>query len=164
VRAALRGRTGATGGDETRRPVTVLAYAAMADELDLGPLIEALRGRGARILYPRVRGPELELAAAPDSSVLAIGHRGVREPQGPTIDPDVVDLALVPGVAFDVHGARLGHGGGHYDRLLPRLPDTCVTVGVAFACQVVPRVPLESHDRRVDVVVTEAGAHRREGD
>lgn len=149
------------GLPELRMASTVLTYAALADELDPAEVLPRLRDRGVRTLFPRVRGDELELVVASDLLALSLGYRGVREPTGPTIDPAVVDVALVPGVAFDVHGGRLGQGGGHYDRLLAVLPPTCTTVGVCFACQVVPHVPLDDHDRRVDVVVTEAGVHRR---
>lgn len=146
-----------------RRAGNVLLYAALPEEVDVGGLVAPLTGSGARTLFPRVRGEELELVAARDLLTLTLGYRGVREPAGPSIDPAVVDVAIVPGAAFDVHGGRLGNGGGHYDRLLPRLAETATTIGVCFACQVVPRVPLEAHDQPVDVVVTEAGIHRRVG-
>lgn len=139
----------------------VASYAALADELDPAQMLPRLRERGIRTLFPRVRGEQLELVAASDLLTLTLGYRGVREPTGPTVDPAVVDVVLVPGVAFDVHGGRLGAGGGHYDRLLARLPEHTTRIGVCFACQVVPRVPREDHDELVDVVVTEAGVHRR---
>lgn len=145
-----------------RQARNVLLYAALPDELDVGPLVAPLIAAGVRTLFPRVRGDELELVAARDLLALALGYRSVREPAGPSIDPAVVDVAVVPGTAFDVHGGRLGHGGGHYDRLLARLAEDTVTIGVCFSCQVVPRVPREEHDERVDLVVTEAAVHRRE--
>ncbi|MFP5308684.1 MAG: 5-formyltetrahydrofolate cyclo-ligase [Actinomycetes bacterium] len=147
---------------EVRRARTVALYAALAEELDPVGALPALVERGVRTLFPRVRGERLELVAASDLLTLQLGYRGIREPVGPAIDPAVVDVVVVPGVAFDVHGGRLGQGGGHYDRLLATLPEGCVAIGVCFACQVVPRVPLEAHDLPVDVVVTEAGVHRRE--
>lgn len=143
-----------------RRARHVLLYAALADEVDLGPAVGPLRSRGVRTLFPRVRGPELELVAASDLLTLQLGYRGVREPAGPKVDPAVVDVAVVPGVAFDPHGGRLGHGGGHYDRLLARLPQTTVLIGVGFACQVVPSVPRDEHDLPVDLVVTDHRVHR----
>jgi 5-formyltetrahydrofolate cyclo-ligase len=146
---------------ELSRTRCVALFAAMPEELDPSAIVPVLVQRGARTLFPRVRDDRLELVAATDLLTLRLGYRGVREPAGPAIDPSVVDAALVPGVAFDVRGGRLGHGGGHYDRLLAELPDDCVTIGVCFACQVVPQVPREDHDRDVDIVVTEAGVHRR---
>lgn len=145
---------------ELRSVRTVLLYAATPVEVDTSGLIEPLRHRGVRLLFPRVRGDALDLVAAADLATLEHGFRGIREPVGPRVDPEAVDVALVPGVAFDPCGGRLGHGGGHYDRLLARLRDDGVRVGVCFACQVVPRVPLEEHDEAVDLVVTEHATYR----
>jgi 5-formyltetrahydrofolate cyclo-ligase len=148
---------------ELRRARTVLLYAAAGDELDVGGLVAPLREAGARTLFPRVRGDHLELVAAADLLTLTLGYRGIQEPVGPAIDPSVVEVAVIPGVAFDLRGRRLGRGGGHYDRLLATLPDTCVRIGAAFSCQVVPAVPHQAHDQPVDLVVTERAAHRNTG-
>lgn len=145
---------------ELNRSSTVLLYAAHDEEVDLAALSSYLLARGIRTLYPRVRGDDLELVAASDLLTLQLGYRGIREPAGPRIDPDVVDAAVVPGLAFDVLGGRLGGGGGHYDRLLATLPEDALRVGVCFACQLVPRVPLDQHDEVVDVVVTERATYR----
>jgi 5-formyltetrahydrofolate cyclo-ligase len=145
---------------ELRRLQTVLLYAALPDELDVGGLVGPLRSAGVRTLFPRVRGDHLELVAAADLLTLTLGYRGINEPTGPAIDPAVVDAAIVPGVAFDPHGARLGRGGGHYDRLLAQLPEDCVRIGVCFSCQVVPSVPVAAHDEPVDLVVTDRAVHR----
>ena len=145
---------------ELQRPGHVLLYAAMPEEADLARAVGPLRERGVRTLFPRVRGEQLELVAASDLLTLQLGYRGVREPTGPRIDTEVVDVAVVPGVAFDPHGGRLGHGGGHYDRLLAQLPEDSLRVGVCFACQVVPRVPRLAHDEPVDVVLTERARYR----
>lgn len=139
---------------------TVLLYAALREEVDLAGLVAPLRERGARTLYPRVRGTSLDLIAAADLRTLQLGHRGVREPAGRAVDPEVVDVAVVPGLAFDPRGGRLGGGGGHYDRLLCRFPAGTLRVGVAFDCQLVPWVPIEPHDEPVHVVVTERSVHR----
>ena len=147
---------------DLRRTRTVLVYAAMADEVDLGELVGPLHERGVRLLFPRVRGPELELVETADLLTLRLGFRGIREPTGPSVDPGLVEAALLPGSAFDPHGGRLGQGGGHYDRLLARMPERCLRVGVCFACQVVPRVPLDVHDEPVDLVVTERARYRTE--
>jgi 5-formyltetrahydrofolate cyclo-ligase len=149
---------------EVRDATTILLYAAQPTEVDLAPLVRPLRERAVRTLFPRVDGDDLALVATADLRTLQLGYRGIREPVGPRIGPEVVDVALVPGVAFDPLGGRLGQGGGHYDRLLARFPDRCVRIGVCFACQMVPRVPRAPHDEAVDLVVTEhavyhAGEH-----
>ena len=143
------------------RPVrTALLYAPAPEEPDLTPLTAALRGRGVTTLLPRVRGEHLELVATTSSHQLVSGFRGILEPPGRAEDPRIVDAAFVPGVAFDLHGGRLGQGGGHYDRLLAELDESVVRIGVAFACQIVPAVIREPHDEPVDLVVTERAAHR----
>lgn len=144
---------------ELLRARTVVTYAARADEADLAGALAHLHDRSIRTLFPRVRDDDLELVAATDLLTLTLGYRGIREPVGPNVDAGVVDVALLPGVAFDVVGGRLGHGGGHYDRLLGRLPPHALRVGIAFSCQVVPRVPREDHDEPVDIVVTEKATY-----
>lgn len=145
---------------ELRRARTVLLYAATGHEADPAGLLPTLRARDVRTLFPRVRGDHLELVDASDLRMLQLGYRGIAEPVGVAIDPAVVDLAVIPGVAFDLLGDRLGQGGGHYDRLLEALPPATTRVGVCFACQVVPRVPREDHDARMDFIVTDRTTHR----
>jgi 5-formyltetrahydrofolate cyclo-ligase len=84
------------------------------------------------------------------------GYRGIPEPRAetPQVHPDDVTLALVPGVAFDAAGRRLGYGGGYYDRLLPLIARDVPRVAGAFDLQVVDHVPAAAHDHAVDVVVT----------
>jgi 5-formyltetrahydrofolate cyclo-ligase len=135
----------------------VLAYAATAEELDPAPLVAALRARGARIAYPRVcESGALTLHWCEEDAALARGYRGIAEPaaDSPQASPDDFDLVLVPGVAFDASGARLGMGGGFYDRLLPRLSAGAMNVGLAFDEQIVERVPAEEHDVRLGAVIT----------
>lgn len=136
----------------------VLAYAALADEVDLSEVIRRARLDGRRVLLPRVVDDELEVVAAQDE--LRPGFGGVPEPDGPAVSADDVAVSLWPGVAFDPQGGRLGRGGGHYDRLARRLPPQAVRVGVAFAVQMAPNVPRAVHDELVDVVITERGVYR----
>jgi 5-formyltetrahydrofolate cyclo-ligase len=140
---------------------TVLAYAATSDEVDVDPAVSEFRARGVRTLYPRVHGENLDLVPVRDLLDLVDEYRGVREPRGAPADPTTVDAVLVPGVAFDLRGWRLGQGGGHYDRLLPRIGDA-MRIGVAFACQLVPQVPHDPHDASIDVLVTERSVYRFE--
>ena len=145
---------------EVWRSSVVALYVAMPDEADPVHACTFLAERGIRALYPRVRGERLELAEARDPRTLPTGFRGIPEPTGPAIGPEVVDVLVLPGVAFDLDGGRLGHGGGHYDRLLPAVPEDAVRIGLCFSCQVVPVVPREDHDQLVDIVVTDHAVHR----
>lgn len=72
----------------------------------------------------------------------------------PPDDPQSIDVVIVPGVAFTAGGDRLGQGGGWYDRLLAELRDDCTTIGVCFDEQLVDEIPVDDHDRRVDVVIS----------
>ena len=76
------------------------------------------------------------------------------------VAPDWADVVIVPGLAFTADGARLGQGGGWYDRFLTAVRDDCVTIGVCFDEQLLPEVPTEPHDVVVDVVVTDRGRYR----
>lgn len=142
---------------ELRRVRSVLAYAATGHELDLADLLADLTTRRVAIHYPRVAGDHLEVVA---DTELRPGFRGVREPVGAAVDDGDLDAVLLPGLAFDPTGGRLGQGGGHYDRLLARLPERTLRVGVGFSCQLVPRVPRVAHDEPVDLVVTDRGTYR----
>jgi 5-formyltetrahydrofolate cyclo-ligase len=142
-----------------RRSPVVLVYAAHEDELDPWDLIRELLDHGQRPAFPRVVDDRLVIATISDADTLQPGYRGIPEPTGPVIDVDLIECAVVPGVAFDLDGGRLGRGGGHYDRLLVDLPATCLRIGLAYSCQIVPRVPMAPHDQAVDVVVSDRAYH-----
>lgn len=146
---------------------TVIGYAAFGAEVDIDALLAHLAARGRGVFLPFVDGDDLGIARVSDlEGDLAPGYRGVREPKAigrRAARPERVDVALVPGVAFDRSGGRLGYGGGHFDRLLARLRPQAAVVGVAYGVQVVKAVPRGSHDRGVDLLVTEAGILRVPG-
>ena len=86
------------------------------------------------------------------------GYRGIREPiplRCKQIPVQYINLAIIPGIAFDERGGRIGYGTGFYDRLIPQLDITTRKVALAFECQVVPQIPMESHDRYTDIIITE---------
>ena len=140
---------------------SILLYAPLAREPDLRGVIGYARERGMRVLMPRSRREPAAIEVVPLGSgslkELSPDELGVPAPMGPAADPASIDLAIVPGVAFDARGGRLGRGGGYYDRLLAMLPPSTKAIGVCFAPQVVAAVPREPHDHRVDRVVTESG-------
>lgn len=149
---------------EIARARTVLAYAATPEEIDPAPAVEALRARGVVIALPRVTGPgRLGLHSVDPGTTLVPGPFGLLEPPGdsPTVAPGEIDVAIVPGVAFDGACRRIGHGGGFYDRLNAMMGGA-VTVGLAFDEQVLGEVPCENHDVCVDVLVTPTRTLRRE--
>jgi 5-formyltetrahydrofolate cyclo-ligase len=145
-----------------RPTLTLLLYAAQPDEVDPAALALGLP-LDVRVVLPRVVGDELELVERRAEAQLVPGAFGILEPprSARLLDPVEIDVAVVPGVAFDVRGGRLGRGGGFYDRLLPRLRPDCVVIGLAPERAVLARVPTEPHDRPVDLIVTDASVRRR---
>jgi 5-formyltetrahydrofolate cyclo-ligase len=86
------------------------------------------------------------------------GYKGIREPipqQCKEIPAGMIDLAIMPGIAFDERGGRIGHGTGFYDRFIPDLDVTTRKVALAFECQIVSQIPMEPHDRYIDIIITE---------
>jgi 5-formyltetrahydrofolate cyclo-ligase len=141
---------------EVTRARYVLGFAAAPEELDPEPLLEALRQAGATVCLPRISGPgTLALHVCELSTPLHEGPFGLRQPPShtPTAEPGSIDLVIVPGVAFDASGNRLGFGGGYYDRLLAGMPRT-MRIALAFEGQILDAIPSEAHDERVDIIVT----------
>ncbi len=134
-------------------------YHALPDEADPALLLERLVELGCHIAYPRVAGKSLplEFHRVPDGELLALGAFGIHEPMDfwPRAMPDIL---LVPLLAFDSAGHRLGYGGGFYDRTLALLK--VPAIGIAYRGQQVPSLPHEAHDRTLDMVLTEQGLRR----
>ncbi|MFE2207995.1 5-formyltetrahydrofolate cyclo-ligase [Streptomyces rubiginosohelvolus] len=146
---------------------TVAAYVSVGREPGTRALLEALRGRGVRVLLPVLLADnDLDWAAYEGPAHLLPTGRGLLEPDGPRLGPDAVlaaDAVLLPGLAVDGAGMRLGRGGGSYDRVLARLSAAGAhpsLVVLLYENEVVARVPVEPHDHPVDAVVTPAGARR----
>jgi 5-formyltetrahydrofolate cyclo-ligase len=149
---------------EYRSAARLGLYAALPAELPLRDLFEAARDEGRICLLPRcVAGGVLEYARVGRWSDLRAGRYGVLEPSA-TQAPEALaasDLVLVPGVAFDCRGRRLGRGKGYYDRTFPpERREGPRLFGAACACQMTERVPSGAQDRRMDAVVTEEGIIR----
>ncbi len=150
------------------RSGVVLAYASFGSELTTDEFLRRVLEDGKILLLPRVEHNGLGLYEVRDVvRDLAPGTWGIREPvpnRCPNVDPASVGFALVPGVAFDRSGRRLGYGGGFYDRLLMGgLPGNTPLVSGAFEVQIVDEVPVDLHDAPVDAVVTEKGMYSRNG-
>ena len=132
---------------------TLLAYCAMPDEIGTSELISRSYACGKTVVLPVVVGESLELRKY-DPSKLRPGFRGIMEPSDDAepVPPAGIDLAIIPGMAFDAEGHRLGRGGGFYDHLLPQL--SCPTIGICFSCQIVPEIPVEPFDTPVFTVIS----------
>jgi len=160
---------GLMGLPAVQRAGEVLAYDAFGSEPETLHFRRALRAGDKGLLLPRIDRPAraLTLHRVRDLDAdLTPGPWGIREPDPrrcPPVRPGNIDLVLVPGVAFDAGGGRLGYGGGYYDRLLGTCADATPLVAAAFEVQMVDRVPMGPGDRRVDLVVTERGVYARDG-
>ena len=156
----------ATSEPSVARARRVAAYLSMPTEPGTGPLLAALTGNGAEVLVPRVR-PDgtLDWVALDAGAPIREGPLGVPEPDGPALEAralDHVDLVLVPALAVDHDGRRLGRGTGYYDRALTGV--TALRCAILFAAELLPEVPHEPHDQPVDLVLTEAGLFRPRSD
>lgn len=138
---------------------SVLAYAPMPSEVDIEPLIEALLARGVVVCLPSTDWSGRAIRPIPITDLRrdleALDH-GVRQPRA-TLQPIAlgeIELFLVPGLAFDERGGRLGRGGGFYDRVLGNPARRGPALGMAFEAQVLGQVPMEAHDQPVDALAT----------
>ena len=140
--------------DKRNAPQTILAYWPLPDEVDIRQLIDRLVKQGNTVLLPKVIDDEqMELRRFTSTADLEEGPFHILEPVGmPFPDLERVDVALIPGMAFDAAGHRLGRGKGYYDRFLSNLPNI-YKIGVCFPFQRVAEVPVEEHDSSVDIVV-----------
>lgn len=136
--------------------VTTLAlYCAIRSEVATAEIFAAALRAGKRVLYPRTVGETLEFVAVESLEALVASRFGIYEPLlGAAVPLAQIDLIVLPGVAFDQKGIRLGYGMGCYDRVLAN-PLRPTLVGLAYDFQIVPSLPWEEHDIPVNVVVTE---------
>ncbi len=139
-------------------PAMVGLYAAVRSELGTQPLIETLLGRNTPVAFPRVVRGQRRMVFHRVTSLedLHSGYAGILEPaeSAPVVSVEHIDLFIVPGIAFDARGNRLGWGRGHYDVTLAD-HSHAKRVGFAFQCQVIDAVPSTSNDLPMDLVVTE---------
>ncbi|GAA0817317.1 5-formyltetrahydrofolate cyclo-ligase [Spirilliplanes yamanashiensis] len=146
------------------RPLVVAAYVPMPGEpggTDLPHVLRAALPAGSRLLLP-VLLPDNDLDWAEYTGTVRPGRLGLREPDSPRLGVDAVaaaDLVLVPALAIDNRGIRLGRGGGSYDRALARL-DPARTIALLHDGELLPEVPAAAHDRPVGAVVTPSGGLR----
>lgn len=142
---------------------TILAYSAIKSELDLSTAMNAHLARGGQLILPRINRSQnsLDLYRITDLSAQTIaGAWGIREPDPSRCQqafPGEIDLVLIPGAGFDRDGNRLGYGAGFYDRLLCDPAFKGQIVACLFQEQLVPKIPVESHDIPVDQLISDQG-------
>lgn len=148
--------------EEYRLARVLLAYVPFRGEVDIEEVLRNWTGAGRRLLLPATDWERCEICPVevlhyPED--LRLGRYGILEPaaENHNVQPELeqIDLVLVPGVAFDEKGFRLGYGQGFYDRFLSRLPDQVKVIGLAYEFQVVDTVFPEPHDQALPAVITE---------
>ena len=138
---------------EYKHAKTVMAYYPISGEACTKAIIaDALKKK--KVFLPYIDGDEMKVAEIKAIDDVETGKYNIPEPKNKQpFEPKQLDLVLVPGVAFDETGHRLGYGGGYYDRFLPKTGATAV--GLAYEFQVVLHIPADPHDHRVQKIITE---------
>jgi 5-formyltetrahydrofolate cyclo-ligase len=142
---------------ELLRARTVLGFCAIHKELDPADVLAWAERQGKRIALPRVEGERLDIHLHRRGAPLDEGAFGTLEPlpSAPRIEASEVDIVLVPGLAFDSQGQRIGYGQAFYDRLLPSMPQA-FRVGLAYDFQLLAELPADPHDVPMHCVVSDA--------
>lgn len=147
--------------EEFKRSRHLMAYMSLEKEVQTDSIIKISLKMGKKVYLPVVdkNKKELRVTELPGLDIeFESGPFGIREPAEKELrwaSPRVLDCVIIPGVAFDVNGGRLGFGGGYYDRLLKCLLPESSRVGVAFAFQVLDALPQREHDQKVRKLITE---------
>jgi 5-formyltetrahydrofolate cyclo-ligase len=135
---------------------TVMAFSSFGSELPTAQLIEALDAAGVKVVLPVIVDGEIEAHAFRPGDPTTVTHFGALEPvvRDEAVSPTAIDVVVVPAVAFDRSGRRVGYGGGFYDRFLPRTRVETARIGIGSSVQLVDdELPAGDFDLRVDVVV-----------
>jgi len=144
--------------EEYRLAACIALYSPAHNETDTTEILAAAYGAGKRVLYPAVCGRDMVLRQVEDVTHLAQGSFGILEPCSTGVDhaADEADLIVVPGVAFDPVGHRIGFGKGFYDRFLAHPGRKAHLVGLCHDFQLIDgAVPAEGHDIRMEIIVTD---------
>lgn len=144
---------------EFRDASTLMVFLSFGSEVLTDDLLRWGWDAGKRIVVPlcRPEGRRLTPCLLGGFAELETGHYGIREPNAGiirTVPQEEIDAVLIPAVAFDRRGYRVGYGGGYYDRFLPEVP-RAARIGAAFSCQIVAEIPADSQDIPADRIVTE---------
>jgi len=139
----------------------VMLYVNAENEVETKSIIQRAFEFGKIVVLPAFDTTKFAMKPMkvdhPDKDLVK-GPRGILEPDAAkckVVPFDCIDIAIIPGVAMDEKGGRIGSGEGYYDRIIPKLPMTTRKVGLVLEDQMVPQVPMESHDKHVDIIITE---------
>ena len=140
---------------------TVFFFLSFRSEVDTVPMIKRAMAEGKRVCLPYTCTDSKQMVAShilDFEGDLEPGNYDIMEPRADSIrpvPPEEIDVIVMPGVAFDSSGRRLGYGGGYYDRFLDRCQPDCLRIAPCFCLQVIEEVPCAEHDQRIHMIVTE---------
>ncbi|MDP4143096.1 MAG: 5-formyltetrahydrofolate cyclo-ligase [Bacillota bacterium] len=142
----------------------IFIYVSYKDEVDTHKIIECMLNDGKIISVPKVISKELGMKAVRINGFQDLtekGSFGILEPKAESeeISEDSIDLLLMPGLAFDLKGGRIGYGGGFYDRFLNYVREDAFRIALCYNLQIIDKVPLEPSDEPIDGLITETGVH-----
>jgi 5-formyltetrahydrofolate cyclo-ligase len=156
--------------DEFARSQTVMVYIDVRSEVRTRHNLPEMLASGKRIVVPYCVEGLLDLFLLENMEELAIGMYKILEPKpelrelpAKRVDVSELDLIMVPGVAFDARGGRMGHGFGYYDKLLEHARAETPLVALAFECQMFPEIPTQAHDIFMDKIITERAVYQGRG-
>lgn len=167
--ASLRIAQSVCSLEEVVHAKNILLYCAFRTEVETEQLSTCLLDMNKMVCVPLVRTKEKELLPMfieSEDAPLQPGYCGIPEPvwcADRCFAPEHLDIVILPGLLFDRNGNRLGYGGGYYDRFLAYKSPQALRIGLAFSCQLVPSIPAQKHDMRLDILVTEKEVLRRPG-
>lgn len=144
---------------EFKQAKTVMLFLNFRDEVETTELAEATLALKKKLVLPRCapNGVIIPIEVQDLNLDIEPGVWGIREPKlsKGEADPSKIDLVIVPGAGFDLEGNRLGYGGGYYDRFFMRLNPSVPRIAIAFECQIIDKVPIDQHDAKMTVLITE---------
>lgn len=138
-----------------REARVIMGYMSIGHEVDISLMLERFSRPERTLLLPRVEGRHIKAVPFTTLDALQKSAYGILEPVGTAWDPQQIDAVLVPGLAFDYQGYRIGYGKGYYDRFLPRLRKNAFLCGICYEFQVIPFCNPHQQDYPVDWIVTE---------
>lgn len=146
--------------DSYKEAKTIMSFISFSDEIHTHEIIKGSIKLGKSIVVPVTipKTREMKVSQVLDFSELEIGYYNILTPKKEFIrfvDPNTIDLILVPGVVFARNGYRVGYGGGYYDRFFSKLNKEVKKIGLAFDLQIVDKVPTDSFDIPIDLIITE---------
>jgi len=146
---------------EYKKARVVMVYLAINNEVDTHAIILNAWQQKKKVLIPvcQPASKTLMLSELRSLDELIPGTWGIPEPKKEYLrltEPQETELAIIPGLAFDIHGTRLGYGAGYFDRFLPNLPANCPKVAITYELSLTEYLPRESHDIPMDYIITEA--------